>query len=45
MVLHVFIASLTLVFTYLFMEYCVSGLQDMLDSATAKKFPIWQAHG
>nr|XP_054764208.1 serine/threonine-protein kinase STK11-like [Lytechinus pictus] len=29
---------------YLFMEYCVSGLQDMLDAAECKKFPIWQAH-
>ncbi|XP_071496934.1 serine/threonine-protein kinase STK11-like [Diadema setosum] len=30
---------------YLFMEYCVGGLQDMLDSVTNKKFPLWQAHG
>ncbi|XP_008473828.1 serine/threonine-protein kinase STK11 [Diaphorina citri] len=30
---------------YLIMEYCVGGLQDMLDSTPYKKFPIWQAHG
>ncbi|XP_019645394.1 PREDICTED: serine/threonine-protein kinase stk11-like [Branchiostoma belcheri] len=30
---------------YLVMEYCVGGLQEMLESAPGKKFPIWQAHG
>lgn len=30
---------------YLIMEYCVGGLQDMLESAPTKKFPLWQAHG
>ncbi|VDP29034.1 unnamed protein product [Soboliphyme baturini] len=29
---------------YLFMEYCVGSLQEMLDSVPDKKFPIWQAH-
>uniref|UniRef100_A0A8C4SWG4 Serine/threonine-protein kinase STK11 n=1 Tax=Erpetoichthys calabaricus TaxID=27687 RepID=A0A8C4SWG4_ERPCA len=26
-------------------EYCVCGMQEMLDSVTAKKFPVFQAHG
>lgn len=26
------------------MEYCVSELQEMLECAPEKKFPIWQAH-
>uniref|UniRef100_A0A1B6EF04 Serine/threonine-protein kinase STK11 n=1 Tax=Clastoptera arizonana TaxID=38151 RepID=A0A1B6EF04_9HEMI len=30
---------------YIIMEYCVGGLQDMLESIPSKKFPIWQAHG
>lgn len=30
---------------YLILEYCVGGLQDMLESAPKKKFPLWQAHG
>ncbi|KAL1140266.1 hypothetical protein AAG570_000198 [Ranatra chinensis] len=30
---------------YIVMEYCVGGLQDMLDSTPSKKFPLWQAHG
>ena len=30
--------------TYLVMEYCVTGLQNLLDKAEGKKFPIWQAH-
>lgn len=30
---------------YIIMEYCVGGLQDMLESTPSKKFPIWQAHG
>ena len=29
---------------YMVMEYCVGGLQEMLESAPEKKFPIWQAH-
>lgn len=30
---------------YMVMEYCVSVLQELLDSVPEKKFPIWQAHG
>ncbi|GAB6028942.1 Serine/threonine-protein kinase STK11 [Chamberlinius hualienensis] len=30
---------------YMIMEYCVSGLQELLDSVSNSKFPIWQAHG
>ncbi|KAG8186940.1 hypothetical protein JTE90_028239 [Oedothorax gibbosus] len=30
---------------YLFFEYCVSVLQELLDSVPEKKFPIWKAHG
>ncbi|KAI8123294.1 hypothetical protein FF38_11733 [Lucilia cuprina] len=29
---------------YLVMEYCVGGLQEMLDSAPEKKIPLFQAH-
>ncbi|KAM7362119.1 lkb1/serine/threonine kinase 11 isoform 1-T1 [Cochliomyia hominivorax] len=29
---------------YLIMEYCVGGLQEMLDSAPEKKIPLFQAH-
>ncbi|XP_065354262.1 serine/threonine-protein kinase stk11 [Calliphora vicina] len=29
---------------YLIMEYCVGGLQEMLDSAPDKKIPVFQAH-
>ena len=29
---------------YMFMEYCIKSLQEMLDYAPGKKFPIWQAH-
>ncbi|XP_042216092.1 serine/threonine-protein kinase stk11-like [Homarus americanus] len=29
---------------YMVMEFCVTGLQEMLDRAKDKKFPIWQAH-
>lgn len=29
---------------YMVMEFCVTGLQEMLDKAKDKKFPIWQAH-
>jgi serine/threonine-protein kinase 11 len=30
---------------YLIFEYCVSGLQELIDSTPLKKFTIWQAHG
>ncbi|XP_053687343.1 serine/threonine-protein kinase stk11 [Sabethes cyaneus] len=30
---------------YLIMEYCVGGLQEMLDSAPEKMLPMHQAHG
>ncbi|GLV44485.1 Lkb1 kinase [Carabus blaptoides fortunei] len=30
---------------YLVMEFCVGGLQDMLESTPQKKFPLSQAHG
>lgn len=30
---------------YMVMEYCVGGLQELLESVPEKKFPIWQAHG
>lgn len=30
---------------YLVMEYCVGGLQDMLESSPGRTFPQWQAHG
>lgn len=30
---------------YMVMEYCVSELQEMLESVPEKRFPIWQAHG
>lgn len=29
---------------YLIMEYCVGGLQEMLDYAPNKKLPLFQAH-
>ena len=29
---------------YMIMEYCVGGLQEMLEKAPENKFPIWQAH-
>ncbi|KAL3869434.1 hypothetical protein ACJMK2_042115 [Sinanodonta woodiana] len=29
---------------YIVMEYCVSELQEMLESVPEKKFPLWQAH-
>ncbi|XP_047344626.1 serine/threonine-protein kinase STK11 [Vespa velutina] len=29
---------------YLIMEFCVCGLQDMLESTPLKKLPLWQAH-
>lgn len=30
---------------YMVMEYCVCGMQEMLDSVAEKKFPVYQAHG
>lgn len=30
---------------YMVMEYCVSVIQELLDSVVEKKLPIWQAHG
>lgn len=30
---------------YLIFEYCVSVLQELLDSVPEKKIPVWQAHG
>ncbi|XP_053320805.1 serine/threonine-protein kinase STK11 isoform X2 [Spea bombifrons] len=30
---------------YMVMEYCVCGMQEMLDSVQEKRFPIFQAHG
>ncbi|XP_023179960.1 serine/threonine-protein kinase STK11 [Drosophila hydei] len=30
---------------YLVMEYCIGGLQEMLDHAPEKKMPLYQAHG
>ncbi|XP_005996386.1 serine/threonine-protein kinase STK11 isoform X1 [Latimeria chalumnae] len=30
---------------YMVMEYCVCGMQEMLDSVPDKKFPVFQAHG
>jgi len=29
---------------YLILDYCLGGLQSMLEIAPEKKFPIWQAH-
>jgi len=29
---------------YMVMDYCVGGLQEMLESAPDKRFPIFQAH-
>ncbi|ESO02166.1 hypothetical protein HELRODRAFT_94423 [Helobdella robusta] len=29
---------------YMVMDYCVIGLQELLESTSAKKFPIYQAH-
>nr|XP_031529761.1 serine/threonine-protein kinase STK11 isoform X5 [Vicugna pacos] len=30
---------------YMVMEYCVCGMQEMLDSVPEKRFPVSQAHG
>ena len=32
------------VLSYVVLEYCVGGLQEMLDKAPQNKFPVWQAH-
>jgi serine/threonine-protein kinase 11 len=29
---------------YIVLEYCVGGLQEMLDKAPGNRFPVWQAH-
>ena len=29
---------------YIVLEYCVGGLQEMLDKTPKNKFPVWQAH-
>lgn len=29
---------------YIFLEYCVGALQDLLEISPEKKFPVWQAH-
>ncbi|XP_071800327.1 serine/threonine-protein kinase STK11-like [Asterias amurensis] len=30
---------------YIVMEYCVGGLQEMLESIPERRFPLWQSHG
>lgn len=30
---------------YMVMEYCVCGMQEMLDSVPEKRFPVFQSHG
>ncbi|XP_066551423.1 serine/threonine-protein kinase STK11 isoform X1 [Amia ocellicauda] len=30
---------------YMVMEYCVCGMQEMLESVPEKRFPVFQAHG
>ncbi|XP_033121992.1 serine/threonine-protein kinase STK11-like [Anneissia japonica] len=30
---------------YIFMEYCVGNIQELLESSVNKRLPIWQAHG
>ncbi|KFW84593.1 Serine/threonine-protein kinase STK11, partial [Manacus vitellinus] len=40
-----FISFLNSAFTYMVMEYCVCGMQEMLDSVPEKRFPVFQAHG
>ncbi len=29
---------------YVVLEYCVGGLQEMLDKTPGNRFPIWQSH-
>ncbi|KAA0197371.1 hypothetical protein HAZT_HAZT007810 [Hyalella azteca] len=31
--------------TYMMMEYCVVGLQELLEKSPENKFPVWQAQG
>ena len=39
------VISLTLlVVSYVVLEYCVGGLQEMLDKTPTHRFPVWQAH-
>ncbi|NWI12737.1 STK11 kinase, partial [Crypturellus soui] len=40
-----FLLFLNSAFTYMVMEYCVCGMQEMLDSVPEKRFPVFQAHG
>ncbi|NXE84254.1 STK11 kinase, partial [Cochlearius cochlearius] len=40
-----FMRFLNSAFTYMVMEYCVCGMQEMLDSVPEKRFPVFQAHG
>lgn len=30
---------------YLVMEYCIGGLQDMLETVPGRTIPLWQVHG
>ncbi|XP_038066594.1 serine/threonine-protein kinase STK11-like [Patiria miniata] len=30
---------------YIIMEYCMGGLQEMLENTPEKRFPLWQSHG
>ncbi|NXE56698.1 STK11 kinase, partial [Dromaius novaehollandiae] len=41
----IFAHFLNSAFTYMVMEYCVCGMQEMLDSVPEKRFPVFQAHG
>ena len=36
--------SLTEYHSYVVLEYCIGGLQEMLDKAPHNKFPLFQAH-
>ncbi|KFR05419.1 Serine/threonine-protein kinase STK11, partial [Opisthocomus hoazin] len=43
--MRLLISFLNSAFTYMVMEYCVCGMQEMLDSVPEKRFPVFQAHG
>ncbi|KGL93969.1 Serine/threonine-protein kinase STK11, partial [Charadrius vociferus] len=43
--MQLLISFLNSAFTYMVMEYCVCGMQEMLDSVPEKRFPVFQAHG
>ncbi|NWI24153.1 STK11 kinase, partial [Sula dactylatra] len=43
--IQLLISFLNSAFTYMVMEYCVCGMQEMLDSVPEKRFPVFQAHG